>query len=52
MEVGGQGQAPAALPPGTKPGTHCTGEWVAFGAGLVSMDKSRFHRSSNTGPRP
>jgi hypothetical protein len=32
--VGGQHQAPAFIPPGKKPGTHCTGGWVDSGAGL------------------
>ena len=27
MGVGGQGHAPAALPPGKRPGTHFTGGW-------------------------
>ena len=26
--MGGQRHAPAALPPGKRPGTHCAGEWV------------------------
>jgi hypothetical protein len=26
--VGGQRHAPAALPPGKRPGTHCIGGWV------------------------
>ena len=33
-EVGGQRHAPAALPPGKRPGTHCIGSWVAPRAGL------------------
>jgi hypothetical protein len=28
MKVGGQLDAPAALPPGKRPGTHCIGDWV------------------------
>jgi hypothetical protein len=28
MRVGGQLHAPAALPPGKRPGTHCIGSWV------------------------
>jgi hypothetical protein len=28
MGVGGQRPAPAALPLGKRPGTHCTGGWV------------------------
>ena len=33
MGVGDQRHAPAALPPGTKLGTHCTGGWVGPRAG-------------------
>jgi len=32
--VGGQRHAPAALPPGNGPGTHCIGGWVDPTAGL------------------
>jgi hypothetical protein len=31
MRVGGQRHAPAALPPGKRLHTHCTGGWVAPG---------------------
>jgi hypothetical protein len=31
MGVGGQLHAPAALSPGKRPGTNCTGGWVAPG---------------------
>ena len=31
--VVGQRHAPAALPPGKRPGNHCTGGWVDPGAG-------------------
>jgi hypothetical protein len=31
MRVGGQLHAPAALPPGKRPGTHCIGGWWAPG---------------------
>jgi len=31
MGLGGQWQAPAALPPGMYPDTHCTGGWVGSG---------------------
>ena len=31
MGVHGQHHAPAALPPGKRPGTHCTGGWVGPG---------------------
>jgi hypothetical protein len=34
MRVGGQFHAPAALPLGKRPGTHCTGGWVGPKAGL------------------
>ena len=44
--VGGQRYAPAALPPGNRPGTHCTGGWVDPRAGLDGCGKSRPHRDS------
>jgi hypothetical protein len=34
MRVGGQLHAPAALPPGKRPGTHFIGGWVGLRAGL------------------
>jgi hypothetical protein len=34
MGLGGQHHAPAALPPGKRPDTHCTGEWVGRRASL------------------
>jgi hypothetical protein len=36
MGMGGQLHAPAALPPGKIPGTHCIGGWVGPGAGLAA----------------
>jgi hypothetical protein len=33
--------APAALPPGKRPGTHCTRGWVGLGAGLDGFGKRR-----------
>ena len=39
MRVRGQRHAPAALPPGEKPGTHCTGGWL--GPGGVMCDHRR-----------
>ena len=51
MRVGGQRRAPAALPPGKSPGTHCTGGWVGPRAGLGGCEKSRLHRDS-TPDRP
>ena len=44
MAVGGQSQVPAASPPEKKPGTHCTGGWVAPSVGLDVCRKSRPHR--------
>jgi len=37
-DVGGQRQAPAALPPGKRPGTHCAGGWVGPRAGLEGAE--------------
>jgi hypothetical protein len=34
--VGGQPHAPAALSPGMRPGTHCTGGWVGHRVGMDS----------------
>jgi hypothetical protein len=45
--VGSQRHAPAALPPGKGPSTHCTGGWVGPRAGLVGYEKSRPHRNDN-----
>ena len=39
--MGVQRHAPAALPPGKRPGTHCTGGCVGLGAGLNLYGKSR-----------
>jgi len=39
--VGGQRHAPAALPPGKRPGTHCIGGWVGSSADLDGCGKSR-----------
>jgi len=36
MEVGGQRQTPAALPPGKSPDTNCTGGYVGPKASLDS----------------
>jgi len=41
MWVGGQRHAPAAFPPGKRPGTHCIGGWVGPRAGLGGFGKSR-----------
>jgi hypothetical protein len=40
MVVVGQPHAPAALPTGKRPGTHCTGGWVGPRDGLVVCGKS------------
>jgi hypothetical protein len=37
MGVGGQRHAPAALPPGKRPGTPCIGGWVGLRAGLDDL---------------
>jgi hypothetical protein len=44
--VGGQRHAPAALPTGKRPGTHCTEDWVGPRAGQDKCGKSRLHRDS------
>ena len=41
MGVGGQRHAPAALPPGKRPDTHCTRGWVGPRAGLDGCGQSR-----------
>jgi hypothetical protein len=46
MRVGGQLHAPAALPPGKRPSTHCIRCWVGPRADLDSCGKSRPHRDS------
>jgi hypothetical protein len=50
MRVGGQRDAPAALPPGKRPGTHCVGGWVSPRAGLDGCGKFSPHRDSIPGP--
>jgi hypothetical protein len=40
MRLGGQHHAPAALPLGKRPSTHCTGGWVGPMAGLDMYDQS------------
>ena len=50
MEVGDQRHAPAALSPGKRPGTHCTGGWVHTRAALNTGAKPRPHPDSI--PRP
>ena len=41
MRVGGERHAPAALPPGKRPGTHFTGGWVGQRVGLDRCGKYR-----------
>jgi hypothetical protein len=41
MELGDQCHAPAALPPGKRPGTHCIGVWVGPRAVWKGAEKSR-----------
>jgi len=41
MGVDGQRHAPAALPPGKKPGTHCIRGWVGPRVSLDGCGKSR-----------
>ena len=47
MGVGGQLHSPADLPPGKRPGTHCTGGWVDPKADLDGCGKCRPHRDSD-----
>jgi hypothetical protein len=49
MGVGGQRHALAALPPGKRLGTNCTGGWVGP-QGRDEGGKSRPHRDSIPGP--
>ena len=42
MRVSGQLHAPAALPPGKRPGTHCIGGWVGPRAGLDGCGETKF----------
>jgi hypothetical protein len=44
MGMGGQLHAPAALPPGMRPSTHCIEGWVGPRAGLDCSEISRPHR--------
>ena len=41
MWVGGERQAPAAVPPGKRFGSRCTGVWLSSRAGLDGCGKSR-----------
>ena len=44
MAMDDQSHAPAALPPGKKPGTRCKGDWVCLTAGSDGCGKSRPYR--------
>jgi len=48
--VCGQRHAPAALPPGKRPGTHCIGGWMGPRAILDGWGKYRLHRDLISGP--
>ena len=48
--VRGQRQAPTALPPEEKPGTHCTGGWVTPGPVWMGAKNLAPHRDSTPGP--
>ena len=50
MGLGGQHQAPAALPQRKRPGTHYIGGWVGPRAGLDGCGKFRRHRDAMPGP--
>jgi len=50
MGVGGERYAPAILPPGKRPGIHCTRGWVDPRARLEGCGKSRPRRDSISGP--
>ena len=52
MEVGGQRHAPAALPPGKIPGTHCTRSWVGPRANMDSTESFAHTRIGSPGRRP
>ena len=48
MRVGGQLHAPAALPLGKRPGTHCTGGCVGPRVDLDGYGKSHPHRDTDS----
>jgi hypothetical protein len=52
LEMSGQLHAPAALPPGKNPGTHCIGGWVDSRAGLDDLKKWKFLTLPGLEPRP
>jgi len=50
MGMSGQRKAPAALPPGKRPGTHYIGGWVGPSTGLDVCGKYRPRWDSIPGP--
>ena len=52
MGVGGERQSPAALRPGQRPGTRCTGDWVDSGALLDGCGPDLSARSPTALSRP
>jgi len=52
MGMGGQRHAPAALPPGERPSTHCIGGWVDPRAGLDECGKYRPRTGIRSPDRP
>jgi hypothetical protein len=48
--VGGQRHAPAALLPGKRHGSRCTGGWIDLGASLEDPGKFRLLQDLNPGP--
>jgi len=50
MVIGDQRHVPAALSPGKRSGTHCSGGWVGLGAGLGEFRESHRHLGLNPGP--
>src|SRR5215468_6195198 len=48
MGLGGEHHAPAALPPGKRPVTHCVGGCFGTRIGLDGCGKFRLHRYSHT----
>ena len=39
LGVGGQGHAPVALPPGKRPGIHCTRSWFGLAVDLDGYEE-------------
>jgi hypothetical protein len=47
--MGGQSHAPAALPSGMNPYTHCTGDWVDIEISVEGCRKCCLHQDANRG---